>query len=358
MKIKNLVSLFTALIILLFTAVPVLAVDDYGDDEEDTGKPHFSLYNKQTYSVKAGEKANLSIIVQNITKSLAKKVNVSFVDDSKSLNIVGNNVTSVSNVKHEGLIYSLITLDVPEYTLAGTYQIKVNIDATGKYGDVVSQSLVVDVVVSNNIIMNALSVSGYSVDKQNLKTGDVFDVTVKVKNSSGIDVKSGRIELTGLDGSKFAMADGLSYQISNFRVNEEKNFTFKVIACAGISSIREAIGVQCTYYLDETDPDSIQKSIGTVTVSCAEKKETTTGNDEKTFAPDIIIQSYNFGGDYAVGGKVFPLLITIKNTGRPSTYTKKRRSKIPTNLQSVTMRETPITNSVNTKTPKRPTKAF
>lgn len=309
--IKFLGALVSAVMAFTMLAVPVSADEGEsfsgGDDS-----PKFALDKSQTFTVEAGKKNDITFFIKNISDNDSKTTLITAKDEGGKLGITGNNITSLGI---DGGRYTRfqITLDVPSSTLSGKYPLKLEFVATNNDGAISEQTLVADIVVKSNIVRNALAVSGYTVSNNNVKENNIFDVTVKVKNGSGIPIKKGRIELKGLDGQKFAMNKGVPYYISDFAKDEEKSFTFTLIACSGISSVREAIDVECSYYLDDADEESIQKSNGTVTIACSPKKDSS-GGDDKVFAPNIIIKGYDFGGDYVTGGKVFPLSVSIQNT--------------------------------------------
>lgn len=308
--IKFLGALISAVMAFTMLAVPV-----HAEEEENNGMLKFAVVGDQTFTVEAGKESQIVIQIKNMSKTDSQSTVITASDESGKLGITGRNSISLS-MSAERYAKLSLQLDVPAATLPGKYPLKVEISAVNGAGSSFDQSMTVDVIVKSNVVRNALAVSGYTVSNNSVKENTVFDVTVKAKNGSGIPIKNARVELKGLDGQKFAMNKGVSYFISDFAKDEEKSFTFTLIACSGLSSVREAIDVECSYYLDAADENSLQKSNGTVTVSCVPKKAS--DDETKVFAPNIIIKGYDFGGDYVTGGKVFPLSVTIKNTSGAS----------------------------------------
>ncbi len=167
-------------------------------------------------------------------------------------------------------------------------------------------------VAGNGISKYGLSVTNYTVSRTNISEGGKFTLTATVTNSSGKDIKGARLSLDGLDGSKFAIDSGLSYADFDIKNGENKSFTFNLVGCKGISSIREVIPMVTEYQTKSNDPQSVVSSSVNATISCYPKEEVS-GSEAEAFAPNIIIDSYDFGGDHVIGGKSFPLKLTLKN---------------------------------------------
>ncbi|MBP0959252.1 MAG: hypothetical protein J5992_03920 [Oscillospiraceae bacterium] len=312
MKINKIFSAVMAMLVsFMMLALPVNADEEITDD----GNPVFAFSRAQTYTVEAGKKNEISIQIKNISPNDSKSTLITAVDEGGKLGITGNNISSLA-IHSEMYTSFPVVLDVPATTLSGKYPLKLEFTAVNKHGVISEHELIADIIVKSNVVRNALSVSEYNISNGNVREGNIFDVNVTVKNGSGVAIDNARVELKNLDGQKFAMNKGVSYVISDFKKDEEKTFKFTVIACSGITSVRESIAVECSYYLDDADEDTLQKSEGVVTVSCSPKK--TSGSEENVFAPNIIIKNYDFGADYVTGGKTFPLNVVITNTSNIS----------------------------------------
>ncbi len=299
-------KLFALMAVLVFAVVSFVVPVN----AEEGGVASFAFLKNQRFTVEAGKENVVPIEVKNISAYDSDSTLITAIDEDGKLGVNGENVFS-SRIGSGKYVSFPVRLNVPSSTLPGVYHLKLDIISTNSSGDVSNHTLTADIVVNNSVVRNALSVTGYNVSKKDVKENTIFNVTVRVKNGSGIPIKNAKIELKDLDGTKFAMNDGASYVVSDFKKDEEKSFDFTLIACSGITSVRESIAVECSYYLDEADENSIQKSVGTVTVACVPKKSASEGG---VFAPNIIIKGYDFGGDYVTGGKVFPLKVTIQNT--------------------------------------------
>ena len=151
-----------------------------------------------------------------------------------------------------------------------------------------------------------ITMTNYTVDMESVVENSVFGVTFDLRNNSKVPIKDARVSMMNLDGTKFALDSGLSYRDFDIEAGETKTFSFRLVGCKGIASIRETIPVQIDY--------GAISSTAYITVKCVPKESN--GTDEsgkKVFAPNIIIESYSFGGEYVTAGKQFPLTVNIKN---------------------------------------------
>ncbi len=151
-----------------------------------------------------------------------------------------------------------------------------------------------------------LTVTDYSVNVDSVAESTVFDLTVAVTNSSTAKISHARLTVMNLDGTKFAIDRGLPFEDFDIEAGETKSFVFRLVGCKGLASIREVIPIQIDY--------GEVSNTSNATVKCVPKDSSGTDNDgKKVFAPNIIIESYDFGGEFVTAGKQFPLTVNIKN---------------------------------------------
>ena len=150
-----------------------------------------------------------------------------------------------------------------------------------------------------------LKMTDYSVSSDAVTENTKFTLSLTLKNTGKTDIKDARITVLNLDGLKFAVNSGLTYADFNIGAGKTKSFSFTLVGCAGISSIREVIPIQIDY--------GTVSSTVSATVSCIPSKSS---NPEvgQVFAPNIIIESYDFGGEFVTAGQKFPLNVVVKNT--------------------------------------------
>ena len=151
-----------------------------------------------------------------------------------------------------------------------------------------------------------LEVTGYNISVDTVAENTVFTLTVNVKNTGNKKIEKARLNVQNLDGTKFAIDKGLTYSVFDIAAGESRSISFDLIGCSGISSVREVIPIELEYGANNVPVYA--------TVKCLPKEGTGSDDDGKTvFAPNIIIESYEFGGAYVTAGTQFPLSLVIKN---------------------------------------------
>ena len=292
------------------TSAPIVSTEPttVSTAEPPAGSPTFALYSNQVFVVKAGAKTAINVVVQNVSSARSKKTLATIIDEKNIFTFPEGSVcsTSASGYNTTNLGYFIQT---PDYTPAGRYPLTLSLSNTNNDGVVSSQSLTIYIDVQSDIKSSTVDVTSYSTDKAAIKPADAFNLNITVKNNTGVALKNVVFALDGLTGDKFAMNTGLASVTLDMAKNEEKTLQFALVGCKGIASIREIIPLKISYYLNPSDKETLKELTTDLTVTCV----ASTSND-KVFAPNIIIDSYSFGGDYVVGGKAFPLAITIRNT--------------------------------------------
>lgn len=134
----------------------------------------------------------------------------------------------------------------------------------------------------------------YSISSGAVASGTKFTLRFTLANTSSADL-SGRVTLTDVNGTKFAVDSGLSYANFDIKAGKTQSFSFPLVGCEGITSIREVIPLEISF-------GEITTTAYT-TVTCVPAPGASSG---ETFAPAIIIESYDFGGEYVTGGTTFP----------------------------------------------------
>ena len=152
-----------------------------------------------------------------------------------------------------------------------------------------------------------LTMTDYKVSSSAVAENTRFTLSLTLENTSKTKIENARLSILGLDGTKFAIDSGLTYVDFNISAGKTKSFSFDILGCEGISSVREVIPILIEYGTVSAEVSA--------TIPCAPKENK---DDDKVFAPNIIIESYDFGGDYVTAGDTFPLRVAIKNTSSES----------------------------------------
>ena len=263
---------------------------------------NYSISSKQ---IEKGTKFDLVIDVKNNGNVDATKVRVTVGADGTKFAIDSGLSYKDIDLKKgasQRIIFKLIGA-------AGIANVRETIPISLEFGNKsVTENVTIDCkpAVSSNAGKYDITMTNYSVDIDSVIENAVFGLTFDLRNNSNSSIKNARVTLMNLDGTKFALDSGLAFRDFDIEAGETKTFSFRLVGCKGIASIRETIPVQVDY--GEISTTSY------ATVKCVPKN--TDGSDEKgnkVFAPNIIIESYEYGGSFVTAGVQFPLTIVIKN---------------------------------------------
>lgn len=313
MKKKYGISLVITLMMSLMLLLPQMTV--FAEDDaitEPDGTPIFELYGNQTYPVTAGEVSSIEVQIQNVSEVFARYMNTMLSDDQGIVQFKSDSIVESFGCSRRGILKVPYKVFVPAYVESGRYPLSVQLTHTNRDGMVSSQNFTIYLDVTNGTDGSGIKITDYTISKSEIATGDIFDVAVTLKNNCGVDVNNVTFALEGMDGMKFAVNNGLANQSFSIKKDETKTITFQLVACKGISSIREVINTTLTYRLDPGNKETEKQQEESITIPC--KVSAINDPDAQTFAPNIIIDKYDFGGEYVVAGKTFPLSMTIRNT--------------------------------------------
>ncbi|MBP3855606.1 MAG: hypothetical protein IK990_08370 [Ruminiclostridium sp.] len=288
------------------TQVILNCVPEESEQEAKYGAHDLAMtgYTVSSTSVEKGTKFELNVTVKNNGKEEIKRARVAVTPDGTKFAV------------ESGLSYNDFDIK-PGETKRLTFKL---IGGTGITAERENVPIEIEFGSNKSTVQAAISckpepsaekngkyditMSNYNVSVPNVAENTPFTLTVTVHNSSKKKIESARINLQNLDGSKFAMDTGLPFYDFDIESGESKTFTFQLIGCKGIASVREVISVEINY--GEITNTSY------ATVACVPKEEEKK-DETKTFAPTIIIESYDFGGEYVTAGQQFPLNLVIKN---------------------------------------------
>lgn len=297
--------------------------------EDITVTPVFTLNANQSFEMSAGEEKSFTVGLSNLTSFYPALVTAEASSSASGITVMNTATQRFGGYNYNmygyGYGYASYTFDVsPKITIfadttvpTGRYPVTLTINSYDEYGNSKkTDTVTIYIQVESNVRRDNIFISNFHISSSQVKTGDVFNVSVDVTNASGMDIKSARITLEGLDGSRFAMNSGLPTMPFTLKNNKTGQLSFTLVGCDGISSIREVIPVKLEYYVDPDKTDSLVSVSQNITIPCKpdEDKEDGGKDEEEVFAPNIIIEKYDFGGEYVTGGKTFTLNISPNNT--------------------------------------------
>ena len=316
-----------ALAVALMLALSCLSLNIFATESEGVIPDPYAWLNKNgvaitNYSVDrdyimAGDHFTLSFVISNTTGAYLSDVKATLpgLDSSKFL-IDGGftyKTVSISNGAYAVVGFDLIACE-------GISAIRETVTVAAEY--VLPDGS--EGLISSDVILNCeplsvetipttsldLTVTDYKVSSDRIRPDRVFTLTIYVENSGDEDIDKARINVMNLDGHKFAVNKGLTYQDFSISAGETKKISFELVGCDGISSTREVLPIELIY---GDFSDMIY-----CTLSC-KPTEQTQADEEQVFAPNIIITGYDFGGEFVTAGSKFPLTITFENASNDAT---------------------------------------
>lgn len=276
----------------------------------------FTSFSTDPDIIVPGDEFSLAFIMKNTCGTDLENVKVSLPGLDNSKFVIDGGFTyktvNVANGANVAVVFDMIAMD-------GISSVREAVSVMAEYSiGGKSYSAETDVVLScepaseEEYTLGAmdLTVTDYRSSSDRIRPDRVFTLTLYLENSGNADIEKARVNVLNLDGTKFAVNEGLTYQDFSIAAGETKKISFELIGCDGISSTREVLPVQISY---GGYSDTIY-----CTLSCKPAEQTQT-DAEQVFAPNIIITDYDFGGEFVTAGSKFPLTITFENTSSDAT---------------------------------------
>lgn len=278
------------------------------------GTPKFEMYDERSYAVSAGETTTLKLRLINRGEDNAYSLKGKLTDANKKIEIITQNAGSIEEMTVGNLFTMDYKISVPELMASGDYTLTLSLTMKDGNKKEITQELEVPLKIASSLQAKALDISDYSIDRETVKAGDTFQLTMTIHNNTGIDLENAKVELTGMDGVKFGMNSGLTSRQLNMKKDQSATVAFPLVGCDGIASIRETITAKITYQLDLYSADSAQEITLGLSIPCTPKEKEDENDKEKVFAPNIIIDSYSYGENtYVTAGQTFPLNLVLRN---------------------------------------------
>lgn len=145
-----------------------------------------------------------------------------------------------------------------------------------------------------------ITMTSYSAGTTVVKNGTKFTLSVDLTNSTTQTIKDARVTVEA-DGSKFALDTGLGYKDFSIKAGETKKFTFSLIGCAGIASVRETVPIKIEY--------GNVTSTANATIVCQTDK--ITPDDAGKY--DITVTDYSTDVSVVAENTVFTLTLGVVN---------------------------------------------
>lgn len=278
-----------------------------GSDPSDPSAAKFALASSNTYALKAGGSGSFTIQLKNLNNGAFSSVAATLSSSDGNV-LVDTTETQTSSASRPQFTFNA---SAPASAPTGVYNLTLNISVFGSNGSELSTgSFTIPVRVESDVVSTGLVVSSYDVSKEEVKSGDSFELALTLKNECKIDLRDVKVKLEGLDSSKFVLDGGFSTKTVNINKDGQAKVTFPLVACDGIANVRESIPVQVEYKING-DSDSAQVFSTSVILQCKPKEKTP---DEEEYGKyDISMTDYSFSSGAIQKGTKFTLTLNLKN---------------------------------------------
>lgn len=208
----------------------------------------------------------------------------------------------------------------------GVYGIPLKISY--KYDNSVNVSVKTDEVTAYIRVLEAdgsqegngkLLIDSYKLDRPQIKEGESFQLSVTIVNRDDSAYNNVTVSLEGLSTQSLTTDGMLNMQtIPTIKEGESQTVTFKLRANDSMETGSYEIGVNVAADGSESTSEGTSSAQSISAKIFVPIQGTKASEDDKSNAskPQIIIESYDYGGMSVVGGQEFTLKMTFRNTSR------------------------------------------
>ncbi len=292
-----------------FTAVTYAENDTAADELQQESVPVLAINGPDAYTMKAGYGTILPVSIYSKEGGDFSYIRLSISSESTDIECTQSEITIYSFAEK-----SDFNVKIAKTALAGKYTIDVKAKIYNRLGKLAdTQILKYTIIVTNDLDISGLSIVSWKASKEPVKPGDAFDITVTLKNTSGIDISNASLELTGLDASKFVLDKGFSKQYVNIENNRTGTVKFSLIAQSGIAYVRETLGLSLSYTLDKNKPEYTRETSTSIILKCEPNAQK---NTTEFSAHDLTVVGYSTSSDAIKSGTGFTLTVEVKNNSK------------------------------------------
>lgn len=259
---------------------------------------------------KAGETADLSIPIQNRSNTPATQVRVSVdLGDIKSAPF---EIDRMLLTRHVGYLTGTMVVNfkvkVPANAKAQLYPLNVSVSWSSEAGDSGSESATIYIKIENNLKQPVLKLQTVNIDGNRLPVGKSSAVSLVMLNDSDLPIKELELKLGGFASDGINLDHGSDTQfVASMKAKESKPIEYGLYINPDMKSGTYTLDLTAKFK-DQHDTEYSKEFKVYIPVSGKGSSDDLT--------PRIIIENYNFGGEYARAGKTFTLQLSLLNTNQ------------------------------------------
>ncbi len=283
--------------------------DEKEEEEEDLSVPSFTLSSGTAYEIKAGTSQNINVSLKSVGTGTVSVVSAMLTSSDSNIIVEDTGEKTMASTSPS---FSF-KVSVPKTANEGIYNLSLSGTIFNKKGaEAGSYSYNIPVKVTSDVKGSALKVKSYETSKKTIRSGDKFDLAITLENNCGIDLENVEVSLTGLDSTKFVLDGGFSKQNAKIKNGKTAKVTFPLVACDGIAFVRESIGVQAVYSINQDNTNSLETS---VILNC-EPKDKEDENKPQHEKYDLTMTSYQVSSTAVAENTRFTLSLTLENSSK------------------------------------------
>lgn len=274
-------------------------------EKEELSVPSFVLEPGSSFSIKAGETKSINVRLKSVGSGYISAVSAMLTSGDPDITVeeLGEKTSASLSPSFSFRIHA------PETASAGVYTLSLNVNVFGKNGTAAgSYSYSLPVKLTSDVNSSALSIKSYKTSKKEIRSGDSFELSLTLENNCGIDLENIEVTLAGLDSSKFVLDGGFSKQTVSIKDGKTGKVTFPLVACSGISSVRESIGVQAVYIVNPSKQTAETLATSVILTCIPESDKQDMGKY------DLTMTDYSVSTPVVGENTRFTLSATLKNT--------------------------------------------
>ena len=259
---------------------------------------------------KAGETTNLSIPIENRSNTPATKLKVSVdIGDINSSPFEIDKMLLTQHISYlSGTTSVSFKIKVLENAKPKVYPLNVTVSWSSEQGDSGSESATVYVRIENNLKQPLIKLQTVKFEGERLLAGKSSVISLFILNDSDLPIKDMELKLSGFTAKGINLDNWPDTQfVTNMKSNEYKPVQYRLYIDPALESGTHTLDLAIKYK-DQQDTEYTKEFKVYIPVSGKGSQDDLT--------PRIIIDNYNFGGDYAHAGQPFSLVLSLLNTSQ------------------------------------------
>lgn len=304
------ITILCILILLMNNAASMVLADNEGTLPDTKQENPLVIIAAERWmpTFKAGETADLNIPIQNRSNTPATQVKVSV--DIGDIKTAPFEIDKMLLTQHVGYLTGTMVVNfkikVPTNAKAQIYPLNVSVSWSSEEGAGGSESATVYIKIVNDFKQPLVKLQTVNFDGDRLPGGKSSVVSLVMFNDSDLAIKDLQLKLSGFTTNGINLDRGSDTQfVANMKAKEFKPVDYRLYIDSAMESGTYTLDLAITYK-DQQDSEYSKEFKVYIPVSGKGSSDDLT--------PRIIIDNYNFGGDYARAGQTFTLLLSLLNT--------------------------------------------